>query len=479
MSFSERLENSQLLRTWLMRGVVIFLVLTFLGGIAWGASDLLTREGTDPPAMEPDESVTNPPKSDAEIYAYIQNAINMALEKRPKLVTGSSFGLDGGSVSFSAPDADTAPAERLKAALLMLAPDLTGHLKNALPHDETQYGDDLSGLLPKIDIDPAALESAECDFIYYRCSVCGRSDSEPLNQCPNCDSEQEPDEPPLYELRYRDNYTLTLYFADGSPALENVFAPLSQDEIMAMLDGQLDGYADVDGIRTVYRNARIIASVNRLTKKPVSLEFKKDIDVELLLRVNPELEDLTTTLTCVLSESRSYRFTWPGLALNEYDLTLGKRQSVQITAAISAPDGQDTPLTWQSSDPSICEIDQDGYVKTGREFGEAVITASFELHGETYAAECAVHVKIPVEKAKLDSRRLKMNAGETKQLTVNLSPRDATYQEVVWKTENAAIASVDENGVVTALSAGKTTVYAVTNDGYHKASCAVEVGGVS
>lgn len=73
-----------------------------------------------------------------------------------------------------------------------------------------------------------------------------------------------------------------------------------------------------------------------------------------------------------------------------------------------------------------------------------------------------------------------INAGETKQLSVTALPENATKKEkilstLVWHSDNEEIASVDENGVVTAKKYGTTTISASIPDGFVTGSCDVTV----
>lgn len=73
-----------------------------------------------------------------------------------------------------------------------------------------------------------------------------------------------------------------------------------------------------------------------------------------------------------------------------------------------------------------------------------------------------------------------INAGETKQLNVTALPENATKKEkilstLVWHSDNEEVASVDENGMVTAKKYGTTTISASIPDGFVTGSCEVTV----
>lgn len=73
-----------------------------------------------------------------------------------------------------------------------------------------------------------------------------------------------------------------------------------------------------------------------------------------------------------------------------------------------------------------------------------------------------------------------LNAGETKQLSVTALPENATNKEkilstLVWHSDNEEIASVDQNGLVTAKKYGSARISASIPDGFVTGSCDVTV----
>lgn len=77
----------------------------------------------------------------------------------------------------------------------------------------------------------------------------------------------------------------------------------------------------------------------------------------------------------------------------------------------------------------------------------------------------------------LDMTNVELLEGETQQLTATVSPIDATNKEINFSSDNVSIASVDDNGLVTAVSEGNTTVTVTTEDGGFLASTEITVIG--
>ena len=66
--------------------------------------------------------------------------------------------------------------------------------------------------------------------------------------------------------------------------------------------------------------------------------------------------------------------------------------------------------------------------------------------------------------------------GEPFQLTIEIEPNNATNKSVTWTSSNPDVATVDENGLVTAVAERGTTIITVTtNDGGFTDTVEIEV----
>ena len=82
---------------------------------------------------------------------------------------------------------------------------------------------------------------------------------------------------------------------------------------------------------------------------------------------------------------------------------------------------------------------------------------------------------IPVEGFEIKENEIEIPATKTFALTPVFTPENATNKNITWTSSNTKAATVDENGVVTGKTVGKTTITAVTEDGNFKDTCEVNV----
>jgi uncharacterized protein YjdB len=106
--------------------------------------------------------------------------------------------------------------------------------------------------------------------------------------------------------------------------------------------------------------------------------------------------------------------------------------------------------------------------------GNATITVTTTDGG--YTAQCTTTVENPVTSVTLNSNIIYILTGETYQLEATVSPSDACGDKSVsWSSSDSTIATVSNNGLVTAVATGSAVVTVTTTVGSYTASCAVEV----
>ncbi len=163
------------------------------------------------------------------------------------------------------------------------------------------------------------------------------------------------------------------------------------------------------------------------------------------------------------------------VSLDKTSLSLNVGENSTLLATILPANADNKAVTWSSSNTAIATVDASGKV-TAVAAGSAVITVTTTDGGKT--ATCTVTVTnpaVPVQSVSLNKTELSLNVGESVTLTATVLPENADNKAVTWSSSDAAVATVDSNGKVTAVAAGSAVITVKTTDGEKTATCTVTV----
>ncbi len=188
----------------------------------------------------------------------------------------------------------------------------------------------------------------------------------------------------------------------------------------------------------------------------------------------------TTFVTCTTS-NKNVSIQYPvtvlnpveGIELNYTELVVKKGTVFFLSANVLPEDAADRTVTWSTSDEGICTVDDLGMV-TANSTGVCVIRATSNDNPEIWA-ECRVTVTESVAGITLNYREKTIDIGETFVLKATVLPSDANDRGVTFTSSNPAIATVNEDGLVTGVSGGTTIIVVRTNDRGLIATCTVTV----
>jgi uncharacterized protein YjdB len=142
---------------------------------------------------------------------------------------------------------------------------------------------------------------------------------------------------------------------------------------------------------------------------------------------------------------------------NNFGLKIGDEKTLSATVL---PAGAKQTVTWTSSDPTVATVDQTGKI-TALATGKTTITAT-STDDSSKSDYCVVTVS-DVEVTNVGWKttlQQPMEVGQTGKLVPLIVPENAT-EDVSWKSSNPDVATVDQEGNVTAIGAG-TAVITVT-----------------
>ena len=161
------------------------------------------------------------------------------------------------------------------------------------------------------------------------------------------------------------------------------------------------------------------------------------------------------------------------LSTSSLSLTVG--QTRQLRATVHPSDATNKAVTWRSNASSIASVSSDGVV-TGKSAGVAIVSVFTEDGSKS--ASCRVTVtgsSIAVTGVSLDRTSLDLSVGSEVKLNATVSPSNASNTGLTWTSSVPSVATVSQDGVVKAVSAGSTVITVKTDDGGKTATAKVSV----
>ena len=147
-------------------------------------------------------------------------------------------------------------------------------------------------------------------------------------------------------------------------------------------------------------------------------------------------------------------------------LDMYEGDTFKLTATVLPVNTTDSKdISWSSNNEAVATVSEDGTV-TAKSVGTAVITAT-STNGKT--ASCTVTVEkklIPITEVSLSESAVGIIEGNTHKLTATVLPENTTdSKSVSWGSSNEAVATVSEDGTITAKSAGTAVITATSTNG--------------
>lgn len=159
-----------------------------------------------------------------------------------------------------------------------------------------------------------------------------------------------------------------------------------------------------------------------------------------------------------------------GVTLNRTTLTLKAGETYQLTAALT-PANANTKVTWSVSN-NVVSVTDDGKITANRG-GACLVTAT----AGSVKAQCSVTVtEVEITRVRFSESSVDMTEGESRKLNVSLTPSDASPLSLDWSSDAPNVATVSEDGTVTAVGEGSAIITATAPSG-RSDSCWVYVTG--
>ena len=150
------------------------------------------------------------------------------------------------------------------------------------------------------------------------------------------------------------------------------------------------------------------------------------------------------------------------------DVTLQENLTVGADESLTIPQGATLTI------PSGVTVNNSGVITnegTIDNQGTLTIEPGGNLAGDVTGNQAIYKVT----NVTLNRSNLSLTAGGTAWLRAAVQPDNAANQSVTWASSDPSVATVDQNGVVTAVAPGTATITVTTQDGNHTAACTVTV----
>ena len=143
------------------------------------------------------------------------------------------------------------------------------------------------------------------------------------------------------------------------------------------------------------------------------------------------------------------------------DVKLNDGNETTVEATVSPADATDVKVSYASTDEAVATVDKDGRVQVLQP-GECDIVTTLTQEDKK-VVEKKTHIKAyyEVEGITLDKTEGILTAGNTVALNATVLPEEIADETIVtWTSSDEKVATIDENGKVTAIAAGEATITA-------------------
>ena len=220
-------------------------------------------------------------------------------------------------------------------------------------------------------------------------------------------------------------------------------------------------------------------SADTVTGKIISFSVKRYYTYSSNIAFQNTLESIgSTPFTMDISFSENYDFSYAGIEIAEDIITLGKGDYQTLTITPFVEEGlseEEYSLEFSTYDKYLT-IDENGQI-TAKMIYDHPITVRVTLNylGQTFYDTCTVYVVEPVESVYISETELTLKRYENYTLSAEVKPEKATIKSIIWHSSDERIATVDEQGNITADMPGAATISAISEQGLIVAKCEVTV----
>ena len=150
-----------------------------------------------------------------------------------------------------------------------------------------------------------------------------------------------------------------------------------------------------------------------------------------------------------------------GLSLETSTLEMEKGSQATLKVIFTPENVTNVTLNWVTGDPKIVTVSNGVVTAVGNGTTSIIVSDAEGNH----ASVCTVTVSTTVTDVELDEHMVLLNKGTTHKLNATLIPEGASDTTVTWTTSNPAVATVTNDGTVTAIAGGAAIITATSGNG--------------
>lgn len=160
-------------------------------------------------------------------------------------------------------------------------------------------------------------------------------------------------------------------------------------------------------------------------------------------------------------------------------------QSTQLTVTFNPPDASNQNVRWSVLEGKNIEVSPSGVVKPSKNSSAWGVIQAKSYDGDFIDTITVSFANYPVTKVEVNPTSSDLIVGQQVDIKETVYPLgtgvdgakigDASLKDILWTTSDKKVATVDANGVVTAVDAGTCTIYATTRDGGFEATTTITV----
>lgn len=177
--------------------------------------------------------------------------------------------------------------------------------------------------------------------------------------------------------------------------------------------------------------------------------------------INNQGPDLALQLP---EEIRPYAFP-TGITLNPSTSDVRVGTSFQLEPIMVPANGNPNTI-WSSSNNAVASVNQNGVVTAQGSVGEKATVTAMSIMDNALIATSEITLisffNIPVSSISISPNQVNIIENDSYTLSTSILPEDADNKNMIWSSGNEAIATVDQNGIVTGLKKGTVKIRATS-----------------